>query len=813
DENKNMRQLDTEEKAVLLLSSADDDDNPTTQTSLKVQHDNFPVVAKRPKTYQRRRTTNTHPMYFFIFILGSFIFGCLSGVAIMVYRMSQDAEQSSSFINSPHLKKVDLSIKTKLVQSITKANFVNLTRSIESENDAANRVEQNWQLSSKLFTRVNKFSYDVTLSKYVSSTQWSGIKLVNRKTDEEIIKFNLLTTDDYLTFSSLIKSGRIDANYIYYVNYGRHEDFAYLLKTNQIQLKNNDKTIIFMRRKSTIISQTEQIRQALAYGFAGLVLFDYDEINSQITTTNDRQSFAEKWNNDFSEKDRQQLLDGTSNEDDRQISVLILPFSDVEKIFTSETNVWSSCPSEWHNTTTSLKLGGLLQSSKLRFITFMEEVPVHLPVVLGYSRGTLDPDHFVMIGYQLGRKQQEKVVQEIIQAYENQFKNGWKPRCSLIFCAWSGLSYDQHTIRQWISANYRLIDRNLIAYIDLGNGIIGNSTINLHGSPLFQQVAQRAADTIVSPLVHDHTCHNRQSQMPMSNAHIHHRRRRRHGDEHGQHMQSNEHTEETACEPHKLLDEWMRASKNRIGLNKSLSIVQMIDTDSSASLFQLQRGIPSILIEMTDEQALTNDTFYLQKSPAVFNNEIQPEVVAAYTQFVSEIVRQLIDEPLIPFNLTDYANLIEKQTNDYIIHYEKEYQLLNAYLGDSNEMTKLISDLTKSIRQLQTRIDQASKNNYVDIQLLNEKLIQFERLFINDNSLRQINPMDKTYKHILFGPAFGLTNTIVPYPSLSNILFGISNYPKTELNDVSKLYWSKFRQHIQLITRTLNGFDGLLSNP
>ncbi|CAF3669839.1 unnamed protein product, partial [Adineta steineri] len=37
-----MRQLDTEEKAVLLLSSADDDDNPTTQTSLKVQHDNFP---------------------------------------------------------------------------------------------------------------------------------------------------------------------------------------------------------------------------------------------------------------------------------------------------------------------------------------------------------------------------------------------------------------------------------------------------------------------------------------------------------------------------------------------------------------------------------------------------------------------------------------------------------------------------------------------------------------------------------------------------------------------------------------------------
>ncbi|CAF3071810.1 unnamed protein product, partial [Rotaria sp. Silwood2] len=53
---------------------------------------------------------------------------------------------------------------------------------------------------------------------------------------------------------------------------------------------------------------------------------------------------------------------------------------------------------------------------------------------------------------------------------------------SIIFSAWSGLSYDHYTIRRWISDNYRLIDKNLIAYIDLGNGIIGTSTLHLHGS-------------------------------------------------------------------------------------------------------------------------------------------------------------------------------------------------------------------------------------------------------------------------------------------------------------------------------------------
>jgi hypothetical protein len=68
------------------------------------------------------------------------------------------------------------------------------------------------------------------------------------------------------------------------------------------------------------------------------------------------------------------------------------------------------------------------------------------------------------------------------------------------------------------------------------------------------------------------------------------------------------------------------------------------------------------------------------------------------------------------------------------------------------------------------------------------------------------------FRHILTGPAIGLTNTVVPFPSLSNILFGISSDPQSELNDAARLYWSRLKEHIQLITRTLNGFDGLLSN-
>lgn len=124
-----MHQLGTEEKAALLLTSVDDDneDVESNESPKKVHHDNFPVVSKRPKTYQRRRTASSHPVLFFVLILSAFIFGCLSGVCIMLYRMSQDAEQSS-LTNSADLTKIDLSIKTKLSKSITKTNFLNLNR-------------------------------------------------------------------------------------------------------------------------------------------------------------------------------------------------------------------------------------------------------------------------------------------------------------------------------------------------------------------------------------------------------------------------------------------------------------------------------------------------------------------------------------------------------------------------------------------------------------------------------------------------------------------------------------------------------------
>lgn len=166
-------------------------------------------------------------------------------------------------------------------------------------------------------------------------------------------------------------------------------------------------------------------------------------------------------------------------------------------------------------------------------------------------------------------------------------------------------------VRRWLSENYRFIEKNLIAYLDLGNGVLENGILNLHGSPLLEQIAHRAADVVPSPLAHDYDCHPRSVTeiIPDEGNHQRHDRKRLVTDEHAQHVEINQ--QNNTCETDKLLDEWMKASNSQFGSNVNLGIVQSIDTESSAALFQLQYGIPALLIEMTNQKV---STFFKRKS-------------------------------------------------------------------------------------------------------------------------------------------------------------------------------------------------------
>ena len=283
-----MRQLGAEEKAALLLPMDDDDDD---NEAAILPHDHFPVIARRPKTYHHSH--GPHPMLCFTLILFAFILGCVSGVVIMLYRMGQDAEQNPP--TSSMVMTVDLLIQKKLFQAITKEKFESFGNENGNEIDRANELVAQWKSLAPELSRTKKFSYDLELSKSISAKQWSGIEL----THLNLSRNDRYSATDFRSLSSLIRSETFESQTIYYVNYGREEDFAYLFRF-RILYANMNQSIVLMRRHPAVISQIEQIRQAIHYGFGGLILFD-DPDNQQITTTNDRHSFFAEWARYFTE--------------------------------------------------------------------------------------------------------------------------------------------------------------------------------------------------------------------------------------------------------------------------------------------------------------------------------------------------------------------------------------------------------------------------------------------------------------------------------------------------------------------------------
>lgn len=821
-----MNRLGTEEKAALLLAEVDEDDEfEMTPTVNKPNNDKVTVLPKRTRTRNRRDSDSSNVILCFGLIVTAFVLGCLSGVIIMFYRISQENSRGSMSTNfdDPFNKiklDVDLKIKKNLFQSIHSDSFVKANYSNTIELITYTEIYEKWKSFPSEIVRINQLMYDIKLSKYSPSQDTNIIELIDSTSNKVLIKIDAASKAVSMFDSSLVASGKIESSTIYYANYGREEDFAHLY-AKQFFLQESDKIIMIMRRNPSIITVTEQIRQAINYRSSALILFD-DHENDQTTTVNQRISLFEKWRRytNSEAKERDLLLDGIYNNQNKTIPVLTVNLQDIYNVFgliQAETAQWLSLPTEWYKNPIPIKLAGTLSNFKIRVSVEVQDVTIQLPTLMAFIRGSVDQDHFILVGFQINSARQNKIINELIQSYSNQIKQGWTPKRSILFCGWSGAEYDHYAARRWLSENIGLVDRYLIAYLDLGNDLMGNGTLNLHGSSLLEQVAHNAADFVPSPLVHDHICHHRQPTTTMSMTHDEngehhhdHGRRRRDGD-HAHSVPASE--AETSCEPHKLLDEWIKVTKNqeKNSTMKIPNIVQSIDSNSLASLFQLKYGIPSLIIEMSNAEDVSKEKFYTKRSFGNDIENIQSNVYVAYTQFVGEVIRQLCDEPLIPFNLTFYADQINNQTSEYLRQYSTGYDALSSHIDQAQDFNETISKLTKTIREIQRKIDEMPKNDWIRLSSVNKKIFEFERVFIFNEPLKPLDIDEKKSKHILLGDAIGLTDTSVPFPTLSNILYEIPHDPPEQLCDASKLNWIRFRQHIDSARRTLTGIESLLN--
>lgn len=65
------------------------------------------------------------------------------------------------------------------------------------------------------------------------------------------------------------------------------------------------------------------------------------------------------------------------------------------------------------------------------------------------------------------------------------------------------------------------------------------------------------------------------------------------------------------------------------------------------------------------------------------------------------------------------------------------------------------------------------------------------------------------WRNILYGSAFGLTNVIVSYPSLSNILYDLQDDSPLSFHQTLLINMIQIKEKIKSIIRILHGIDSM----
>ena len=134
-----------------------------------------------------------------------------------------------------------------------------------------------------------------------------------------------------------------------------------------------------------------------------------------------------------------------------------------------------------------------------------EEVkPIHN--VIGYIRGAVEPDRYVLLGNHhdawvfgaVDPLSGSAAVTELTRVFGLALKQGHRPRRTVIFCSWDGEEYGLKGSVEWVEDKLRVLFHRGVAYLNLDMAAVSNYTVAIGASPLLQDAMYQSAKQVPS---------------------------------------------------------------------------------------------------------------------------------------------------------------------------------------------------------------------------------------------------------------------------------------------------------------------------
>lgn len=233
--------------------------------------------------------------------------------------------------------------------------------------------------------------------------------------------------------------------------------------------------------------------------------------------------------------------------------------------------------------------------------------------VVGYLRGLTSPDRYIIVGsnHHAGHSYNGQewasstaVITAFIEALMLRVKKGWRPERTIVFCSWGGTPWGKIGSYEWGEDFAKILQKNAVAYVSIHSPIRGNSTLYPVASPSLQQlVVEKNKFNCV-----------RRAQCPGAN-------------------------------------------------------VSSVQIQGDAEYFVNHLGVPTVQFAYEDIKALEGPSFL---SEAIFPKhatkieELDPSfnLHEAITKLSGEVILQIANDPVLPFNALDIALGVQNSLKD-----------------------------------------------------------------------------------------------------------------------------------------------------
>ncbi|CAM4941141.1 unnamed protein product [Rotaria socialis] len=372
--------------------------------------------------------------------------------------------------------------------------------------------------------------------------------------------------------------------------------------------------------------------------------------------------------------------------------------------------------------------GGLLlndQSIQISSHNTLEVRRVHN--VIGTITGHSEPDRYVLIGahfdaWNFGALDDGSgiaVNHELVRVFRTLVKSNWKPRRSLMFCAWAAEEYGIVGSVEFVEEYAKILGSRVVSYLNMDVIVEGSQVMFMEMSPLLYDFAIDISKQIKAPYVNE-----------------------------------------------TIYEQWVRINNGDHNVGQSFFTLGLSAISDFAGFNQIAGSSNFALIykNYTNVKGVASyplyhtqyETFRLVKK--FIDHEFQAHQAIAQT--IGLLALTLTDIDLLPFNPTRYHQALVNLLDLTISVAPKSINFTSLQIAI--DQFKSVADQFN--QRIQTTLD---KSNPLQLRIVNDQLMQLERAFQNPlgNSIQQAD-----LKHTIYAPSRTNRYNALGFPSITDAI-------------------------------------------